>query len=66
MSAISDYLKRIEHDFQKGISTEPTYRPALEALVESMEKDIDATNEPKRVACGARGFIVGRVLDQAR
>jgi len=60
VSAISDYLKRVERDIQKGISTEHTYRPALETLIESIADGIDATNEPKRVACGAPDFIVTR------
>jgi len=60
VSAISDYLKRVERDIQKGIATEHTHRPALETLIESVADGIDATNEPKRVACGAPDFIVTR------
>ena len=36
-----------------GNATEHTCRPAFKALVESLGKNVCATNEPKRVACGA-------------
>lgn len=43
-----------------GNSTEHTHRPALKVLIESLTRGITATNEPKRVQCGAPDFIVSR------
>jgi len=57
---ISDYLKKIGKAFEAGNATEHTHRPALKTLIESLVNGIVATNEPKRVACGAPDFIVTR------
>jgi len=57
---LSNYLKAIERNLQRGDATEHTHRPALKALLESLSEGITATNEPKRVACGAPDFIVTR------
>ena len=58
MTAISDYLKKIEKAYIAGNATEHTHRPALKELIESMAAGITATNEPRRVKCGAPDFIV--------
>jgi predicted helicase len=58
MTITSNYLKNIEKSFLAGNATEHTYRPALKELIESLVKDIEATNEPKREQCGAPDFIV--------
>ncbi len=58
--SIANYIKTIEKDFAAGISTEHTHRPALKSLIESLAKGITATNEPKRIKCGAPDFIVTR------
>ena len=42
------------------IATEHTYRPARKSLLESLAKEIIATNEAKRIACGAPDFIITR------
>lgn len=55
---IKKYLKSIEQALSAGSSTEHTFRPALKELIESFAKGITATNEPKRVACGAPDFII--------
>jgi len=59
-SALRDYLREVELNVQKGISTEHTFRSALESLVEALGEGVDATNEPTHVACGAPDFIVTR------
>jgi len=42
-----------------GNATEHTHRPALKTLIESLQKGITATNEPKRrTDCGAPDFII--------
>ncbi len=59
-ASIKTYLREIQAAYAAGNATEHTYRPALKALIESFGKDIAATNEPKRVACGAPDFIISR------
>jgi len=56
--AISDYLKKIEKAYAAGNATEHTHRPALKELIESFAAGITATNEPRRVKCGAPDFII--------
>jgi predicted helicase len=58
--SIAHYLKTIEKDLAAGIATEHTHRPALKSLIESLAQGITATNEPKRIKCGAPDFIVTR------
>jgi predicted helicase len=58
VTAISDYLKKIEKAYTAGNATEHTHRPALKELMENMAAGITATNEPRRVKCGAPDFIV--------
>ena len=56
----SSYLSAIGADLTRGIATEHTHRPTLKTLVETFETEIVATNEPRRVECGAPDFIVTR------
>jgi predicted helicase len=58
VTAISDYLKKIEKAYAAGNATEHTHRPALKELMESIAAGITATNEPRRVKCGAPDFII--------
>ncbi|KPK50922.1 MAG: hypothetical protein AMK72_01065 [Planctomycetes bacterium SM23_25] len=58
--AINTYLRAVRQTHSAGDATEHSYRPAFKTLVESFGKGIRATNEPKRVACGAPDFIVAR------
>jgi len=60
LTPIRHYLREIDRAWTAGNATEHTYRPALKALVESFGSNVRATNEPKRVACGAPDFIVAR------
>ena len=59
-SALRDYLKNIEKAYQKGNATEHTYRSDLKELLESILPNTTATNEPKRVKCGAPDYVVER------
>lgn len=52
------YIQKIEEDLRRGHATEHTYRSSLEYLVESYKPGIDASNDPKHVACGAPDFLV--------
>ena len=52
------YLRDLEKELRTGTATEHTHRPALKKLLESIGPGLTATNEPKRIACGAPDFIV--------
>lgn len=54
------YLTKIEADLKRGIATEHTHRSSLEALLESYQGGIKASNDPKHIDCGAPDFIVER------
>ena len=58
--AIKIYLAKIDREFKTGKATEHTHRPALKDLTESLAPGVQATNEPKRVECGAPDFILRR------
>lgn len=55
---IDVYRRQIEKELQAGNATEHTHRPALKTLIESLASGVTATNEPKRVECGAPDFAV--------
>jgi len=57
---IKSYLAEIDREFKTGRATEHTHRPALKGLIESLVPGVRATNEPKRVECGAPDFILRR------
>ena len=52
------YMKAVGQALAQGQATEHTYRPALKALLEAHAPAVTATNEPKRVACGAPDFVI--------
>lgn len=54
------YLASLNAELKHGNATEHTHRPALKALIESLAPDLLATNEPKRIECGAPDYIVTR------
>ncbi len=60
---IANYLRRIEAAHRLGNDTEHTHRPALKALLEGLGEAITATNEPRRVECGAPDFVIARNTD---
>ncbi len=60
MILIQDYLDRVEKIRKTGAATEVSYRSTLEFLFGSLSKNIQALNEPKRVAVGAPDFIINR------
>lgn len=57
---ISEYLNKLASKLKQGNATEHTYRGDLQLLIESMFPRINATNEPKRIACGAPDYILLR------
>ena len=54
------YVKELQVKVSQGNATEHTHRPALQTLLESAADGIVATNEPKRVECGAPDYAVSR------
>jgi hypothetical protein len=58
MNAFAEYLTSIKKELGGGVATENTYRPALKALLEASGDGIVATNEPKRILCGAPDFNI--------
>ncbi len=57
---INTYLAAVQAEAARGVATEHTFRPALKALLETLDQGIAATNEPRRIACGAPDFQVTR------
>ena len=55
---LNGYLRAIEKAYRNGNATEHTYRSNLKDLCESLFPSITATNEPKRIKCGAPDFII--------
>ncbi len=55
---LEDYISKINQRFQLGNSTEHTFRGDLQTLLESIVPKVSATNEPKRIACGAPDFVL--------
>lgn len=60
------YRAAIAKEINAGIATEHTYRPYLKTLIESLATDVTATNEPKRVKCGAPDYVVSRETNHGR
>jgi predicted helicase len=58
MKYLQEYLQEVNQIYQGQNATEHSYRPALKKLIESLDSGIQATNEPKRIACGAPDFLV--------
>ncbi|NVK66374.1 MAG: N-6 DNA methylase [Flavobacteriales bacterium] len=55
---ISEYITAINKRFSQGNATEHTFRGDLQQLLETLEPTISATNEPKRIACGAPDYVL--------
>jgi hypothetical protein len=54
------YLGEIRRNLSSGNATEHTHLPALKAMLESLEPNVTATNEPKRIEAGAPDYILTR------
>lgn len=53
-----DYMHAISEELSAGNATEHTHRPALKALIERLATAVTATNEPRRIECGAPDFVI--------
>ncbi len=58
MIALDTYLQDITKEYATGIASEHAYRPALKALLESIDPQVIAVNDPKRIDVGAPDFIL--------
>ncbi len=56
---IQEYIDSVSRRFASGITTEHSFRGDLERLIESLA-DVTATNEPKRIECGAPDYVITR------
>ena len=54
------YLSQLERELGAGRATEGTHRPAIKALLEGLGAGVLASNEPRRVECGAPDCVVSR------
>jgi predicted helicase len=61
---LMEYLRKLERALQRGDATEHTHRPALKELLEALDENVIATNEPKRSECGAPDYVVSRKRDR--
>ena len=52
------YVKSLNDNLALGNATEHTHRSALKTLIESIRDGVTATNEPKRIECGAPDYAV--------
>ena len=59
-AALRGYLANVESYFKAGKATEHTYRGELQHLLETLDPRVSATNEPRRIACGAPDYVIER------
>ena len=57
---ISEYISIVNQRYQAGNATEHSYRDDLQQLLQTLLPDVDITNEPKRIECGAPDYILSR------
>ena len=57
---IADYLDQVRAKYASGQATEHSYRPALQALFESIDPALTVINEPKKSDAGMPDFLFQR------
>ena len=57
---INSYIESISKRYALGNATEHTFRGDLQRLIEELVPDAAATNEPKRIQCGAPDYVITR------
>ncbi len=57
---IDQYLDNLNKRYRLGNATEHTFRGDLQQLLESTVPGIAATNEPRRIKCGAPDYVLTR------
>ena len=61
---VETYLQKLERALAGGDATEHTHRRALQELLEALEPELAAVNEPRRAACGAPDYVIARKRDR--
>ena len=57
-NSVSKYFSSLQKEFKTGRAKEHSYRPALKQLIEDINPNIQAMNDPGRVEVGAPDFIL--------
>nr|WP_294860480.1 type ISP restriction/modification enzyme [uncultured Fluviicola sp.] len=57
---IQQYIDALNKRYKLANATEHTFRGDLQQLIETITPEISATNEPKRIACGAPDYVLMR------
>ena len=57
---LHQYISIVNQRFCAGNATEHSYRGDLQQLLQTLLPDVDVTNEPKRIDCGAPDYILSR------
>ena len=60
MPPLHTYITSIAATHAGGISTEHSFRGDLQELVRAVLPDVDITNEPRRIECGAPDYVLAR------
>jgi predicted helicase len=60
LELLAQYIRSIEKELAAGNATEHTHRSALKSLIEETLPGSVATNEPRRIECGAPDFVIGK------
>jgi hypothetical protein len=60
LELLAQYIRSIEKELTAGNATEHTHRSALKSLIEETLPGSVATNEPRRIECGAPDFVIGK------
>jgi predicted helicase len=58
LKLVQGYTRTIERELLAGNATEHTHRSALKTLLQGVLSEVVATNEPRRIDCGAPDFVV--------
>jgi predicted helicase len=58
MDSVELYLQEVQKKFKTGHAREHAYRPALETLIEDINPNINAVNDPKQQKVGAPDFVL--------
>lgn len=61
---VKEYLENLNHRYKQGTATEHTFRGDLQELIQSIVPSVLATNEPKRIKCGAPDYLITKKNSQ--
>ena len=61
---VKEYLENLNHRYKQGTATEHTFRGDLQELIQSLVPSVLATNEPKRIKCGAPDYLITKKNSQ--